>query len=245
VGFYTGLVPLTIVYTVAAMLLWPLPLRYRLPIIASWPIPALWWLRLCCGLGWRIHGLDKLPKTPSVIMCKHQSAWETMALTAFFPRQIWVLKKEILWLPFFGQAVASLAPIAIDRARSTSALKQLLDQGVQRLRAGYWIAIYPEGTRVKPGERRRYSRSGAELAVRARCPLVPIAHNAGLFWPRKAFVKRPGVIDMVVGEPITPDSKSATELTEACEAWIERTTAELCTPQPALSRQAGQRGRRD
>lgn len=225
--FYVGLLPLTVAYTVAAMLIWPIPLRYRLPVISTWPLVALWWLRLCCNLRWRIQGFDKLPKTPSVMMCKHQSAWETMALTAFFPSQIWVLKKEVLWIPFFGQAIGSLEPIVVDRRRGASALKQVLEQGVQRLHTGFWIAIYPEGTRVRPGERRRYSRSGAELALRANCPLVPIAHNAGLFWPRNTFVKHAGVIDLVVGDAIAPESKSATLLTAECEDWIEQTSSRL------------------
>ncbi|MCP5143597.1 MAG: 1-acyl-sn-glycerol-3-phosphate acyltransferase [Gammaproteobacteria bacterium] len=225
--FYLGLVVPTVAFALLAIIIWPLPLRVRQPIISRWSVFALYWLRLTCGVDWRIHGMEKLNGPPAVILCKHQSAWETIALCGLFPPQVWVLKRELFFVPAFGQALAALAPIAISRGQGSKALRQVITQGVDRIRRGMWVVIFPEGTRVAPGASGRYARSGAQLAVAAGCQVFPVAHNAGLCWPRSSFIKQAGMIDVIVGDPIDSTGLSAAEITRRCESWIESTSRSL------------------
>jgi 1-acyl-sn-glycerol-3-phosphate acyltransferase len=225
--FYVGLAPMTVVFCVLGALLLPLPLRWRYYTIIQWSRFALWWLRITCQLSWRVTGLEHIPDQASVILCKHQSAWETMALQFVFPPHCQVVKRELLWVPFFGWGLASLNPIAIDRAAGTKALRAVLSEGQRRLNAGWWILLFPEGTRTPIDRPGKYSASGAALALKAQCPLVPVAHNAGLFWPRQALRKTPGVIELVIGPPLFPDGRSATMLLAEAEQWIESTCREL------------------
>ena len=173
----------------------------------------------------------------AIIMCKHQSAWETMGLQQIFPPQVWVLKRGLLWLPFFGWGLAALSPIAIDRGSVHRALRQMVRQGEQRLRAGIWVVVFPEGTRVAPGEHRRYQAGGGLLAVESGCPVVPVAHNAGRYWSRNSILKRPGTIQVIVGPVIEPHGKTATEVTRACEEWIEAESNKLFSDTPILGQQ--------
>jgi len=154
-------------------------------------------------------------------MWKHSSAWETIAQAAIFPPQSWVLKRELMWIPLVGWAVRALKPIAINRKAGAAAVSQVIEQGTQRLRDGMWILIFPEGTRVAVGETRKYGVSGALLASRAGCKIVPVAHNAGYYWPRRGWVKKPGVIRVVIGPPIEAAGRDARELNEEVRAWIE------------------------
>ena len=225
--YYLGLVPWTVLAGVVALLIWPLPMRLRARWLALWNHGAIAWLGICCGVRYRVHGREHLPETAAVVLCKHQSAWEAIALPKLLPPQSWVLKRELLWLPFMGWALAIAGAIPIDRSQGTGALRKVLRDGQARLQRGLWVIIFPEGTRVAPGQKGNYARSGAQLAVRANCPIVPIAHNAGLFWPRGSLRKYRGRIDMVIGEPILPGDRSAAELTQLCESWIESETKRL------------------
>lgn len=160
-------------------------------------------------------------------MCKHQSAYETLALQIIFPAQVWVLKRELLHLPIYGWALASLDPIAIDRDSTISAFRQIVNQGCKRLADNIWVVIYPEGTRVAPGQRKKYLPGGGLLAEKSGCPIVPVSHNSGYFWPRNSLIKKPGKIDIVIGPVIQSTGKSASEITREVECWIEETANQL------------------
>lgn len=207
---------------------WFMPPALRNGIGRSWARTCLWLLRSICGLDYRIRGDERLPARGCVALSKHQSAWETIALRAILPpAQTWVLKRELLWVPFFGWALAPYRPIAIDRQSGRTAVKQLVEQGAHWLSRGNWVIIFPEGTRVAPGQRKRYGVGGALLAAQTQTPIVPIAHNAGVYWQRRALMKYPGCIEVVIGEPIMPAGKSAHDLNREVENWIESVTASL------------------
>lgn len=169
-----------------------------------------------------------MPSSNCIILCKHQSAWETIALRALLPpEQTWVLKRELLWVPFFGWALAPLRPIAIDRKTGRRAIRQLIKEGKYRLGQGRWIVIFPEGTRVAPGQRKPYERGGGILAQKSGYPVLPIAHNAGVFWRRRDINKYPGRIDVVIGRPLDTKGLSSADITRRVEDWIETTVARL------------------
>jgi 1-acyl-sn-glycerol-3-phosphate acyltransferase len=222
-AFALGMTVSTAVFGVLAPLLFPLPFRARYGFISRWTRFNLWWLHKTCGLGYRVEGAENIPPLNGIVLCKHQSAWETLALQAIFPPQVWVIKRELLRIPFFGWGLATLEPIAIDRRAGRKALDQLLQQGRERLEAGRWVVVFPEGTRVAPGQRRRYGLGGALLAKKTGCPVVPVAHNAGEFWPRRSFLRRPGTIQAVIGPVIDSRGRSASEINAVAERWIEQT----------------------
>ncbi len=181
----------------------------------------LFLLRHVCGIRYQLTGAENIPKTPSIILSKHQSAWETLAFQEIFPPQVWVLKKELLWIPFFGWGLAMTSPIAIDRSARKKALEQIVEQGKDRLSQGFWIVIFPEGTRIPPGQRGKYRIGGAWLATHTDTLVVPVAHNAGELWGRNSFIKYPGTITVSIGKPIDPAGMEAGELNAQVEAWIE------------------------
>jgi len=210
-----------VVFAPVATLARPLPHRWRFLIVSGWARFSLACLRLFCGVRIVVEGREHIPAGPAVIACKHQSTLETLALQGIFPAHAWVLKRELLFIPFFGWGLAALEPIAIERSAQRRALKQVLEQGLDRLRRGIWVLIFPEGTRMPPGVAGRYAQSAAALALRAGCPLVPVAHNAGLCWPRQGWLRHAGTVTFRIGPPIEPRGRSAAELTAAIEAWIE------------------------
>lgn len=218
--FFVGQALFTLVFAIPAVLTFPLPFRMRYGFISQWARIVLWWLKLTCRLDFTVEGKEHLPPGPAVVLCKHQSAWETLALQQILPPQVWLLKRELLWIPFFGWGLAMLEPIAIDRSESRKALKQLVEQGKQRLAAGRWVVIFPEGTRVAPGQHKPFNVGGAKLAHDAGFPVVPIVHNAGDYWPRRGFIKRPGTIRLVIGPTIDVADKSAKQINDAAEKWI-------------------------
>ena len=203
----------------------PFPARYRL--IRQWARFQVFLLKTLCGLDYRVEGREHLPENAAVIMSKHQSAWETIAFQEIFPQQTWVLKRELMWIPLFGWALALLRPIAIDRNAGRRAIEQVIEQGRDRLKSGIWVVVFPEGTRVAPGTRRRYGIGGAVLAAETGYPVVPVAHNAGSFWPRRGFLKSPGTVRVVIGPVIDPYGKSAEEIRQLVEEWIEGAMADL------------------
>ena len=198
-----------------------LPMRVRFQLIAVWRTLYMTMCRYVLGIRYEVIGRQTIPATPSVILSKHQSAWETVSLQEIFPPLVFVLKKSLLMIPFLGWAFAAVKMISIDRSAGKNALKQVQKQGGERLRAGYWVAIFPEGTRIAPGESRRFKTGGALLAVSAGVPAVPVAHNAGEFWARNAFVKKPGLITVSIGPAIDTTGKTAEEVTAQAEQWIE------------------------
>ncbi len=228
--FYLGLILSTLIAVPITfiLLLVPFPTRFRL--VSNWARFNLWWLGVTCKIKPRIEGLENITGQTSIIMCKHQSTWETLVIQLLFPPQVWILKRELLWIPIYGWGLATMWPIAIDRSSGVRSLKQIVRQGIERLNAGLWIVVFPEGTRIAPGKRQKYHPGGGMLAERSGCPVIPIAHNAGYLWPRNSFLKQPGVITMAIGPPIQSGGKKANEITREAEEWIESTVATLPDP---------------
>lgn len=216
------------------VLLWLLPFKWRYAVVSRWAVSNIWLLDKICHIRLEVEGRDKIPDEPCVIMCKHQSSWETMALQAVFPPQVWVLKRELLWIPFFGWGLASLNPIAIDRKAGRKALKQVIDQGRDRLQSGAWVVVFPEGTRLPTGVLGRFGIGGARLAVDTGYPIVPVAHDAGKLWPKHGFLKRPGVIKLIVGDKMTTQGKTAAEINQQVFDWMEAAMTELEGGKPRL-----------
>ena len=212
---------ITPLYFLIILAAFPLPPIRRYRITSGWAHIMLFLLRLICGIRYRIIGVEHIPAAPSIILSKHQSAWETLAFQQIFPAQVWVLKKELLRVPFFGWGLALTSPIAIDRSSRKAALKQIVEQGKDRLKQGFWIVIFPEGTRIAPGKKGKYGIGGAWLATHTGAPVVPVAHNAGEFWGRNSFLKLPGTITVSIGEPIDPAGMEPGDLNTRVEAWIE------------------------
>jgi 1-acyl-sn-glycerol-3-phosphate acyltransferase len=215
-------VVVTIPYGLLAPLLFPLPPLTRYRILRQWSRFIIWLARWILGIRYRVLGLEHLPKGPCVVLSKHQSAWETIAFQLFMPPLAFVLKKELLKIPFFGWGLAMTSPIAIDRAAGREALKTLEEQGIQRLAQGFWVVVFPEGSRMPPGQKGKYNIGGAWLAVKAGVPVLPVAHNAGRLWGRNAFIKHAGEVTVVIGPPIPTVGRKATEVNAEAEAWIEQ-----------------------
>ncbi|MEJ2576331.1 MAG: lysophospholipid acyltransferase family protein [Gammaproteobacteria bacterium] len=227
--YFLAMTATVIVFGLTLSLLgWLLPWPQRHAIANAWGDTNLWLQRVLCGLSYRLRGAEHLPRGPSIVMAKHQSAWETISLRGILRKeQSWVLKRELLWIPVFGWALRVMRPIAIDRKAGRRAAREIVEQGLARLAEGRTIVIFPEGTRTAPGERRKYGIGGGLLAERARVPVIPIAHNAGVFWKRRGLKKYPGTIDVVVGPPIDTSGKKAAAITREVEAWIEGVQATL------------------
>jgi 1-acyl-sn-glycerol-3-phosphate acyltransferase len=226
--FALALVLVTPPYALLALLTFPLPRLLRYRVISGWSLLVLFLSKAILGIGWRIEGREHLPARPSVILAKHQSAWETLAFQKIFPPQVHVLKRELLWIPFFGWGLALMSPIAIDRSRGAAALRSIARRGRERLEQGFWVVVFPEGTRVRPGERRDYHPGGAWLAAASGAPVVPVAHNAGLLWPRNAFLKRPGTVTVRIGPPIDTQDRDPKAINAMAETWIEEQQKALC-----------------
>ena len=218
---------LTPVFSTLAIFTFPFSPLTRYRLISSYARTMLWLLRVVCGIRHQVSGMENIPSAPCVVLCKHQSAWETLALQVIFPPQAWVLKRELLWLPFFGWGLAMTSPIAINRSDGKGAVKQLLKQGKHRLAQGFFVVIFPEGTRIPFGERGKYKIGGALLAASASVPVVPVAHNAGRLWGRNSFIKRPGLVTMSIGMPIVTQGLKADEINARTEAWIENEIQQL------------------
>lgn len=225
--FYLGMYLTTAVYAPLVVAAAPFGFRLAYGVSRRWSATQLFLLRACCGLTWEIRGRENIPPGPAIVMCKHQSAWETMALSQVFPPQVWVLKQELLRVPIWGRALAALEPIAIDRSAGRQAIKDMARVGGERLRDGLWIVVFPEGTRIPVGETGRYLPGAANLAVANDTPAVPVAVNSGLFWPRSSLQKFGGKVVLEIGPPISPTDKSAREVTDEARTWIETKTAEL------------------
>lgn len=204
-----------------------LPYRVRWSFPRGWGHSMMWGGSFFCGFRYRIEGQENIPDEASVAMIKHSTVFETYAQLLLFPPQTWVLKRELLWIPFFGWGLASIKAIAIDRGSGHSAVTQVIQQGKQRLRDGIWVSVFPEGTRVAPGTTKKYGISGAALAKEAGVKIVPVAHNAGDLWPRRGVTKKPGLITVVIGPPIDASAQSPKETNRLVQEWIENKMAEI------------------
>ena len=185
------------------------------------------WAEWSLAIRHQVRGWENVPKAPAVIMSKHQSAWETLFIESRFPAQCWIVKKELMWLPFVGWGLWAIRAIAIDRSSGRTARDQIVDQGAERIREGLWVTIFPEGTRIAPGVRGRYGLGGAMLATASGTPVLPIAHNAGEFWGRYAFKKTAGTVTVVIGAPIPTAGRTAAEVNREVEEWIEARMREI------------------
>ena len=198
-----------------------LPSRQRRLFVMPWVRMVMWCVEHLLGIRQHLLGAENIPATPCVILCKHQSAWETLALQLIFPLTSFVYKRELHWVPFFGWGIKLMPFVAIDRAAGKAALKQIAERGKRRLTEGYSIVIFPEGTRVPPGEHRPFKIGGAWLAAAAKAPIIPVALNSGECWRRQAFLKHPGTVTVSIGPAIDPAGKKVDELNRAAEQWIE------------------------
>ncbi|HEY5810360.1 MAG TPA: lysophospholipid acyltransferase family protein [Povalibacter sp.] len=220
----------TLIYAVLVIVLCWLPGPTLYGVARSWSRSQLRVLKMVCGLSHTIEGMENILPGAHVSMWKHSSAWETIAQASIFPPQSWVLKRELMWIPLIGWALIFLKPIAINRRAGASAVNQVIEQGKERLAAGFWILIFPEGTRVAAGESRKYGISGTLLASRAGCKIIPVAHNAGAYWARRGWVKKPGTIRVAIGPPIDAAGRDPRELNEEVRSWIERKIASMAAP---------------
>lgn len=225
---YTTLLFLvTLAFGVAVLVSAAMPLtieqRYVLP--RWWGLSLTWLCKVICGLGYVVEGRENLPDRPFVSLWKHSSTWDTLAQMFVVPPASWLLKREVTWIPVVGWAVQTYRPIAIDRGAGHSAVQQVVKQGRERLASGMGVIVYPEGTRVAPGQTRKYGVSGALLASQTGAPVVPIAHTSGYYWPRRSFLKKPGTIRVVIGPAIDPTGLDPREINERAQQWIESTIA--------------------
>jgi 1-acyl-sn-glycerol-3-phosphate acyltransferase len=217
-------------YAAAMLVMFWLPRVPLYRMAASWCRVNLLGARWICGIRYRMVGAENIPSTPHVVLSKHSSTWETLALTQFFPPLAYVAKKELLSIPFFGWGFALASPITIDRSAGTDAMQQIVAQGRERFRQGFWIVLYPEGTRIPPGRRSKYKTGGARLAIELGVPVLPIAHNAGYLWPKGLFGKHAGTLTVSIGKAIPSLGKDAQTLMAEVESWIEAEVARLGRP---------------
>ena len=225
--FYIGQIISTILIAPIGIIAFPLDFKKRYYLITRWAVFNLWWLKICCNVTYEIKGKDNIPRKPCIVMSKHQSAFETLALQQIFIPQVWILKKELLQIPIYGWGLASMQPIAINRDSTIKSFRQIADQGCERLKKGYWVIIFPEGTRVAPNKKKKYLPGGGMLAEKSGAQVVPVAHNAGRLWPRNSMIKKPGLITIKIGPVIESENKSAKEITDEVENWIEKEIGEL------------------
>ncbi len=221
--FYLGYTFATAWFGITGLLVgrW-LPYKVRAPYLLLWNRFTLFWLRLSCGINYRVTGLDNIPSAPVVVLSKHESQWETYYLQLALHPIATILKAELLDIPGFGWGLRLMQPIPIDRGAPREAIKQMMLLGEERLQAGLSVLVFPEGTRTEPGKPGRYARGGANLAIKAGVEVLPIAHNAGACWPPHRWIKRPGTISVSIGEPIPTDGRSAAEVTAQARDWINR-----------------------
>lgn len=234
--FYTGYLMAILVSAVTLVpLAFFLPLDGRFRVLNLYNHFIVFWFSLCCGVRYHVKGRDHIPDAPCVLLSNHQSEWETLFLQTIKSPMCTVLKQELLKIPVFGWALRMLRPIPLDRSKPSRALRMVLSEGGARLASGLSVLLFPEGTRVPPGERRRFNKSGIHMACRAGVPILPVAHNAGEHWPGKGFIKRPGQINVVIGEPIMTKDRRPDEVTREVEQWIEQQLARIsAVPRPAV-----------
>lgn len=217
----------TILTATICIILFPFPYGLRYFFINLYATSVIHALSLLTGIRYRVEGEENIPDTPVIIFCKHQSTWETFALQVIFRRISFVFKNELLWIPFFGWGLAAMKPIAIKRGSGQKAVRQVVKGGIRRLKEGISVVIFPEGTRTQPDGPGRYRVGGAVLASESEYPVVPVAHHAGEFWPRKGFVKRPGEITVRIGPAITTKGKSPEQILAEARDWIEAQMPEI------------------
>ena len=206
---------------------WPFGHRYAYVFAKLWALLVLWLAKHVCGLTYKVIGAENIPDKSSVFFVKHSSAFETFGSLAIFPRNCWVLKRELLWVPFFGWTLIPLDSIAIDRSKGSAAVSQVVEQGSKRLSRNINVVVFPEGTRMPVGETKRYGISGMLLAQQSASLIVPVAHNAGMYWPRRGLGIVPGEITIVIGKTVDPFGRDPRELNQEIQDWVETTIVDI------------------
>ena len=204
-----------------------LPFRMRYKIISKWAIFCVWWLKITTGLTFKVIGRENIPKKPCIVISNHQSTWETLGFQSIFPQQTWILKKQLLWIPIFGWGLALLKPIIIDRSRKIEALKKIILQSADRLKKNIYIIIFPEGTRQPCHKLGNYQNGGSIIAKKTNTLILPVYHNAGKFWPKGSFIKKPGIITIIIGKAINPRDKTITKITKEVKIWAQNQALNL------------------
>lgn len=217
----------TMLFSILLIPLYLMPFYVRIRMDKAWIHINLSALKYLCKLDYEVEGLENLPEKNAIFLAKHQSAWETIAFQAFLPPLSWILKQELLRIPFFGWGLACMEPVAINRKAGRQALSHMIKQGSTRLQQGRWLMIFPEGTRTAPGKKAIYHPGAGLLAQKTQSPIIPIAHNAGLYWPRRGFIKYPGIIKVVIGPCMDTSGMKAKEIVKMAEEWIEDKVAEI------------------
>ena len=218
--FWIFFLPVLLLSAVALSMSFFLPLKFRIGIIRIWIGCSLFCLRVICGLKYTVEGLENIPEHGFIVMSKHSSTWETIAIQRFFRPLVWVVKRELTWIPFFGWALKAVDAIALDRGTGRKAIKQLIRESQYHMDQGRILMLFPEGTRVPPMQQKSFKMGGAIVSQRTGYSVLPIAHNAGEFWPRHSWIKWPGTIRVVIGEPIDPEGKSPEQLIGEVASWI-------------------------
>jgi 1-acyl-sn-glycerol-3-phosphate acyltransferase len=221
----------TLIWAPLCLLFAPLSYRHRYYLTTRWNVFVIWAAKTVCGIRYRIKGEENFPNAPAIVLSKHQSAWETIFLCFATPRPlVFVFKKSLTYIPFFGWGIALLRMIPIDRSKTKDAFAQVVEQGKKRLANGQWIIMFPEGTRIPVGRTGKYKSGGTRLAVETDTLIVPIAVNAGECWPRNSFIKTPGLITVSVGKPISPRGLTSAQLIQEVENWIESEMRVISSP---------------
>jgi len=221
--FWVGFIVNTAVFGTFVVILFFTPSSFRLKVARVWSQVNNFLLKVFCGIDFTVEGKENLDVETAIILSKHQSTWETLALHSFTPYVHWVFKRELMYIPVFGWALALTDPIAINRGTGRVAIKQLITEGTEKLNDGKWMVLFPEGTRTSPGKSQKYKIGGALLAEKSGYPVIPIAHNAGEYWPRHSFIKWPGTINVVIGPAIETKGRLAEDINSEVYNWIETT----------------------
>jgi len=217
--YFIGSIISLIVITFCGLFLVILPYSYRQRFLSNWAIFCIWWLKISLNITTDVKGSENINSSPSVIISNHQSTWETLAFQTIFPAHTWVLKQELLWLPVFGWSLALLKPIVINRGDKLNAIKKVIKQGSERLSQGISVVVFPEGTRQTYKHLGDYQNGAAAIAKKSGHDIIPVYHNAGKFWPKGSFIKKPGVITVVIGKPISSSFLTSSELTKEVRNW--------------------------
>ena len=217
--YFIGSIISLIVITLCGLFLVILPYSYRQRFLSNWAIFCIWWLKISLNITTDVKGSENINSSPSVIISNHQSTWETLAFQTIFPAHTWVLKQELLWLPVFGWSLALLKPIVINRGDKLNAIKKVIKQGSERLSQGISVVVFPEGTRQTYKHLGDYQNGAAAIAKKSGHDIIPVYHNAGKFWPKGSFIKKPGVITVIIGKPISSSFLTSSELTKKVRNW--------------------------